>query len=269
VIGNLAASGTEIINRLGDEHLATGFPIVYTSADSVFQIAAHEDIIPVEQLYEMCRTARGLLRDEHAVGRVIARPFKGSSGNFIRTSRRHDFSLEPTGETLLDRVKKSGQEVRAIGKIHDIFAGRGTTWSASTKSNADGIRQTIEQLKHNFDGLLFTNLVDFDSLFGHRNDVPGYAGALMEFDRSLPDIIDALRPDDLLFITADHGCDPAFPGTDHTREFVPLLIYGQKVKSDTDLGTLNGFGAVAATAANYLGLDFLDFGTSCLNLIRK
>lgn len=267
VIGNLAASGTEIIARLGDEHVATGFPIVYTSADSVFQIAAHEDIISIEKLYKICEQARSLLTGEHAVGRVIARPFTGKSGSYARTPRRHDFSLEPTGETMLDRVKAAGLEVRAVGKIHDIFAGRGTTWTTSTKSNAEGINLTINQLNQNFNGLLFVNLVDFDSLYGHRNDVAGYARALMEFDRRLPDIRNAMKPDDLLFITADHGCDPVFPGTDHTREYVPLLISGHSVKPDTDLGTIRGFGAVAATATQYLGLDYKDFGTSVLGLI--
>lgn len=261
-IGNEVASGTEIIARLGDEHVKTGFPIVYTSADSVFQIAAHESIIPIEEQYEICLAARQLLQGQYAVGRVIARPFAGVSGSYQRTSRRHDYSLEPLGETLLDRVKAGGLDVRAIGKIHDIFAGRGTTVKIPSASNAEGIKLTIEQLQQDFSGLLFVNLVDFDMLYGHRNDVQGYAEALMEFDRGVPDIMAAMHSDDLLLITADHGCDPTYPGTDHTREYVPALYWSPSLLSSIDLGTISGFGSAAATAAQYLNLKYEDFGIS-------
>lgn len=263
-IGNEVASGTEIISRLGDEHVKTGSPIIYTSADSVFQIAAHEEIIPIDELYDICLKARELLQGEYAVGRVIARPFTGVSGNYKRTSRRHDYSLEPLGETLLDRVKNAGLEVRAIGKIHDIFAGRGTTLKLPSSSNLEGIKLTLEQLKQEFSGLLFVNLVDFDMLYGHRNDVSGYAEALMEFDRKLPEIMETMRPDDLLLITADHGCDPTYPGTDHTREYVPALYWNHEFAEGIDLGTIRGFGSAAATAAQYLDLKHDDFGVSQL-----
>lgn len=261
-IGNEVASGTEIIARLGDDHVRTGSPIIYTSADSVFQIAAHEDIIPLEEQYEICQKARQFLEGEYAVGRVIARPFVGKSGNYKRTSGRHDYSLEPIGETLLDRVKAAGLEVRAVGKIHDIFAGRGTTMKIASASNSEGIHLTLEQLSSQFTGLLFVNLVDFDMLYGHRNDAQGYAEALMEFDRSLPHIMSAMRSDDLLLITADHGCDPTFAGTDHTREYVPVLYWSHDIQNNTDLETITGFGSAAATAAQYLNLKYEDFGIS-------
>lgn len=263
-IGNEVASGTEIISRLGDEHVRTGFPIIYTSADSVFQIAAHEDIVPVNELYDICLKARNFLQGPIAVGRVIARPFAGVSGSYARTTRRHDYSLEPLGETLLDRVKANGYEVRAIGKIHDIFAGRGTTLKIPSSGNTEGIRLTIEQLNQDFSGLLFVNLVDFDMLYGHRNDVSGYAEALMEFDHGLPDIMAAMSSDDLLLVTADHGCDPTYPGTDHTREYVPALYWHHTLADGIDLGTIVGFGSAAATAAHYLGLEHNDFGISQL-----
>lgn len=267
VLGNYPASGTEIIMKLGDEHVRTGFPIVYTSADSVFQIAAHESIIPVDELYKMCEIARNILQGEHAVARVIARPFEGESGSYKRTPGRKDFSLKPIGETVLDLAVKKGLEVKAAGKIEDIFAGQGITFSIHTKNNKEGIEKTIQLLQDNFEGIIFTNLVDFDMLYGHRNDVDGYAKALKEFDNSLPDIIKHLKEDDLLIITADHGCDPTTPSTDHSREYVPLLLYGKNVKNGVNLGTRETFSDVAATVAEYLNIGKTLFGNSFLNEI--
>lgn len=252
VIGNVAASGTEIIKTLGDEHVRTGCPIVYTSADSVFQIAAHEDVISIEKLYEMCSKAREILKGEHAVGRVIARPFTGNSGEYKRTERRRDFSLEPTGKTILDYAKDKGYEVRAVGKIEDIFSKRGITHAVHTHNNSEGVDKTLEYLNENFEGILFTNLVDFDMLYGHRNDAEGYAKALVEFDKRLPEIIKALKDEDILFITADHGCDPTTESTDHSREYVPLVVYGKGLKQNIDLGTRSSFSDIATTIAQYL-----------------
>lgn len=253
-MGNEVASGTEIIMRLGDEHVKTGQPIVYTSADSVFQIAAHEEVIPIEELYDMCRKARAMLTGSHSVGRVIARPFIGTSGNYKRTSNRRDFSLDPTGETLLDAMKSNGLEVKAVGKIEDIFNGKGITDAVHTKNNMEGVDKTIEYMKQEFNGIIFTNLVDFDMLFGHRNDVEGYGKALMEFDVRLPEIMDAMNEEDILVITADHGCDPTTPSTDHSREYVPLLMYGKKLKSGIELGTRGTYSDLAATLSEYFGL---------------
>jgi len=267
-IGNIVASGTEIIKMLGDEHVKTGYPIVYTSADSVFQIAAHEEVISIEELYDMCAKAREILRGEHAVGRVIARPFIGSSGNYTRTSRRRDFSLEPLAKTVLDYAKEQGMDVRAVGKIEDIFAKRGITHAVHTKDNNDGVDKTLEYLKDDFEGILFTNLVEFDMVYGHRNDVEGYAKALMEFDRRLPEIIKTMKDDDILFITADHGCDPTTESTDHSREHVPLLVYGKGIKQNINLGTRSSFCDVGATIADYLGLTGELQGKSFLNEIR-
>ncbi len=249
ILGNKAASGTVIINELGDEHVKTGCPIVYTSADSVFQIAAHEDIIPVDTLYDYCRIARNMLN----VGRVIARPFTGTGGNYTRTERRKDFSLEPTGTTLLDEVKKAGLECACVGKIEDIFAGRGITRSVHTTNNADGIEQTIKYIKEDFGGLIFTNLVDTDMLYGHRNDVDGFASALKYFDGKLPEIISAMKEDDILFITADHGCDPTTASTDHSREYIFLLGCGNLPK--INIGTRSTYADIAASAAKYLGIE--------------
>lgn len=256
VIGNKAASGTAIIEELGKIHIETGYPIVYTSADSVFQVAAHEEIIPVEQLYKFCEIARALLVGEHGVGRVIARPFIGKPGSFRRTEHRHDFSLKPPGRTILNVITESGITVTAIGKIGDIFAGAGITRSIATTGNNDGFNKVIKIMKSENGGLVFTNLVDFDMLFGHRNDPLGYAGALEAFDKRLPELFDTMQEEDVLIITADHGCDPTTPGTDHTREYVPLLIYGKKVQGGVNLGVRETFADVAATIADIFRLKF-------------
>jgi len=266
-LGNVAASGTEIIERLGEEHQATGRPIVYTSADSVFQIAAHEEVIAVERLYEICRIARSIL-DPYRVGRVIARPFVGTSAdNFRRTSRRHDFSLPPTGTTVLDRLEREGREVLGIGKIRDIFTGRGITRFATTVDNADGMAKTLQGLDSLRDGLIFTNLVDFDMQFGHRADAAGFGAALEEFDRFLPRLLSLLTGDDLLLITADHGCDPTTPGTDHCREYVPILAWHAQIAAGRDLGVRETFADVAATVAEALAVDF-GKGRSFLGLLQ-
>ena len=255
-LGNISASGTAIINELGDEHVKTGYPIIYTSADSVFQIACHEDIIPVDELYKMCETAREILVGDYAVARVIARPFIGNgNGNYTRTERRKDFSLAPTSETILDLLKAEGKSVVAIGKIEDIFEHRGMTVTDHTTNNHDGIEKTIKYLKKDFEGLLFTNLVDTDMIYGHRNDVKGYAEAVMYFDSKLPEIKSAMKDDDILIITADHGCDPTTPSTDHSREFVPLLVYGKNIKEGVNLGVRKQFSDIAATVAEYLGIN--------------
>lgn len=251
VLCNLPYSGTEVLKDYGKAHMETGDLIVYTSADSVFQIAAHEDIVPVEQLYEYCRIARKLLVGKHGVGRVIARPFVGESGNFTRTSRRHDFSLEPPAVTMLDIISEEGYEVRSVGKIIDIFAERGITDYVRTTGNEDGIEKTIEMMKQEFEGLLFVNLVDYDMLYGHRNDVDGYAKALTYFDEQLPRILDGMGPEDVLMITADHGCDPSTPSTDHSREYVPLVIYGEPVAAGRNFGTIRGMNSICATILEY------------------
>lgn len=259
-LGNYAASGTEIINVLGEEHKKTGYPIVYTSADSVFQIAAHEEVIPVERLYEICEIARKILTGEHGVARVIARPFVGEkNGDFTRTKNRKDFSLEPTGVTILDLAKEKGLEVVAVGKIEDIFEHRGMTRTDHTTNNEDGIEKTIQYTKEPFSGILFTNLVDTDMIYGHRNDVEGYASALEYFDGKLPEIMAGMQEEDILFITADHGCDPTTPSTDHSREYVPLLVYGKHIRGGVDLGIRKTFADLGQTISDYLGLD-ADFG---------
>lgn len=268
-LGNIVASGTEIIKQLGEEHMKTGSPIVYTSADSVFQIAAHEEIIPIEKLYEMCQIARKILKGEHSVGRVIARPFVGTPGNFVRTDRRRDFSLSPIGKTILDSAVDKGFEVKAVGKIEDIYNKQGITEAVHIHNNMDGVDRTLDYLKQKFQGILFTNLVDFDMLFGHRNNVSGYAQALMEFDARLPEIIQALKDDDLLFITADHGCDPTTPSTDHSREYVPLLVYGSNIKQSVNLGIRATFADVAATIGEYLDLKPPANGSSFYSMIAE
>lgn len=268
VLCNKPYSGTKVIADYGEEHLKTGDLIVYTSADSVFQIAAHEDIVPPETLYEYCRIARKILVGDHAVGRVIARPFIGDFPNFTRTSNRHDFSVEPPKETLLDAVKSANKTVYAIGKIFDIFAAKGVTEKAFTASNLDGIEKTLKALDTDFDGLCFINLVDFDMLYGHRQDINGYAKALTEFDRYLPEITSKMRDGDILVITADHGCDPGDDSTDHTREYTPLIVYGKSVKP-INLGTRKTFADIAATLAEYLDVDFKCDGESFLNIIKE
>lgn len=261
-LGNIPASGTEIINDLGEAHMLTGKPIVYTSADSVFQVAAHEDVIPVAELYHICQIARDLLDGAHAVGRVIARPFIGTPGNFTRTEHRKDFSLEPSADTILDRVKAAGKEVMAVGKIEDIFAHRGLTASNHTGNNMAGVDATLGFLSTDKTGLIFVNLVDFDALYGHRNNPQGYAEALEAFDQRLPEILRYLRSNDILIITADHGNDPTTPGTDHTRERVPLLVCGEHIKHNFNLGTRDSFADVAATIAELLGVQWRGPGSS-------
>lgn len=266
-LGNLAASGTEIINILGDEHVRTGFPIVYTSADSVFQIAAHEDVVPVEKLYWICEKARAILQGPYAVARVIARPFTGTSGHYVRTKNRRDFSLAPTSATILDLISGAGKNVTAVGKIEDIFQHRGITVSSHTTNNHDGTEKTIEFIKKDSDGLIFTNLVDFDMVYGHRNDINGYKNALEAFDKKLPEIISALKDEDILFITADHGCDPTTPSTDHSREYVPLLVYGKNIKHGVNLGIRSTFADLGKTVVDYLGIENSLPGTSFLKNI--
>ena len=263
VLCNLPYSGTDVIRDYGKEQVETGALIVYTSADSVFQIAAHEDVVPPEQLYEYCRIARKILRGKHGVGRVIARPFVGDPEHgFARTSNRHDFSLEPPAPTMLDAIKAAGLESYAVGKIFDIFAGEGITEHVYTKGNTDGMEKTMQAAERNFTGLCFTNLVDFDMLYGHRRNIDGYAAALTEFDGWLPKFLDTLGEDDLVMITADHGCDPAYTATtDHTREYVPLLIAGKRVKP-VNLGTRKTFADIAATVTELLGVKYETPGTS-------
>lgn len=268
-LGNRVASGTAIIQELGDEHVAGGKPIVYTSADSVFQIAAHEDVIPLEELYRISGIAREMLAGEHTVGRVIARPFVGASGAYVRTKNRRDFSLAPPGKTVLDALAVQGYEVYGIGKIEDIFARRGVTHSRHTGSNADGISSLLELIAQDrASDLIFANLVDFDMHYGHRNDVEGYARALEEFDGALPAILSKLRPDDLLVITADHGCDPTHPGTDHTREYVPVLAWSSRMPGPVALGTLPTFADVGATVYEHITRGSFGVGRSFLSLLN-
>ncbi len=267
ILGNYPASGTQIIAELGATHVATGQPIVYTSADSVFQIAAHESVIPINALYALCQHARDLLHGEHAVGRVIARPFTGAAGNFTRTARRKDFSLTPPHPTLLDIAKAAGYPVTGVGKIDHIFADQGLTASNHTTNDMAGVDATLEVMRAQVNGLILTNLCDFDMLYGHRNDVIGYARALERFDARLPELLAALRPDDVLLLTADHGCDPTMPGTDHSREYVPLLIAGQGVPAGVNLGIRPSFADLAATIAELLALPAPRCGESFANLI--
>lgn len=266
-IGNVAASGTEIIDRLGERHQRTGDLIVYTSADSVFQIAAHESTVPLEELYRVCREARQLLAGEHAVGRVIARPFVGEPGAYKRTANRRDFSLEPPGATLLDRLSRSGRPVITVGKVDDLFAGRGVTEGIHTKSNAEGEEALVALSRRSGEGLVFANLVDFDQLYGHRNDAPGFARALEAFDQRLEELLAHLRSDEMCLITADHGNDPTTPGTDHSREYVPLLVAGPRVRPAA-LGTRDTFADVGATLAELFGVGPLANGRSFLGEVR-
>lgn len=265
---NRPYSGTDVIRDYGEEHLRTGKLIIYTSADSVFQIAAHEDLIPVEELYRICEIARELLQGEHGVGRVIARPFEGSYP-FSRTPRRHDYSLAPPADTVADLLLANGLDTISVGKIYDIFAGRGFSESHRTVSNDDGMKQTLQIAERDFEGLCFVNLVDFDAVYGHRNDVEGYARAMTLFDQQLGALLKKLRKDDLLLITADHGCDPSTPSTDHSREYTPLLIIGDSVKGGVDLGTRPTFADIGATVLDYLGISTQGVaGESLLPLIK-
>ncbi len=262
VLGNKPASGTVIIEELGAEHIETGRPIVYTSADSVFQVAAHESVIPVEKLYWMCEQARDIMRGEHAVGRIIARPFIGEKGSFQRTAGRKDYSLPPPRRTVLNFAAEAGYEVAGVGKIEDIFSGSGLTKSVHIKNNHDGIEKTIKFMEEIDKGIIFTNLVDFDMLYGHRNNVLGYASALEEFDHDLVEVLRIRRDDDLLILTADHGNDPTTPSTDHSREYVPLLVYGAHIKGGVDLGIRETFADLGATVAEILNLNYPGPGTS-------
>ena len=255
VLCNKPYSGTEVIRDYGKEHVDTGKLIVYTSADSVFQIAAHEEVVPVEELYKYCEIARKLLKGEHAVGRVIARPFIGSEGSYERTANRHDFSLEPTSDTVLDVLHRNNLETYTVGKIYDIFAQRGISNHVRTKSNAEGMQRTLEALDMDFNGLCFVNLVDCDMIYGHRRDIDGYANAISEFDRFLSTFIPKMKEEDILMISADHGCDPGFRGTDHTREYVPFLAYGKSVKQGANLGIRESFADVAKTILDIYDLE--------------
>lgn len=267
IICNEVGSGTEMIKRYGEEHVRTGKWIVYTSADSVFQVAAHEEVIPLEELYAACRTAREMLTGEHAVGRVIARPFVGEAPDFTRTVNRHDFSLEPPAETLLDRLKARGLQVIGVGKIYDIFAGRGLTRTFPNEGNEKNMDVTCRLLEEDFEGLCFVNLVDFDMIYGHRNNIEGYTDALNAFDIRLGEMLQKLKEDDILMITADHGCDPGFDGTDHTREYVPFFCCGQKVKADVNIGTRGSFADIAATIADIFGIGWNGAGRSFRGLM--
>lgn len=268
VICNKPYSGTDVIRDYGSEHIETGNLIVYTSADSVFQIAAHEDVVPVEELYRYCKIAREILTEDNAVGRVIARPFTGKSGSFVRTPNRRDFSLEPPKRTMLNAISESGRSVISVGKIYDIFCGSGITQYHLTHSNEEGMSVTSKIVETDFEGLCFVNLVDFDMVYGHRNNAVGYAKALNEFDKWLGSFMLLLHSDDILMITADHGCDPGDVSTDHTREYVPLLMYGKNVKP-TDLGLLGTFSDVAASVCDYLGVEYVCEGKSFINDIRR
>lgn len=264
ILCNKVGSGTEILKEYGEEHIKTGYPIIYTSADSVFQIAAHEDIIPVEKLYEICMIARKILDDpKYNIGTVIARPFIGNNkDNFKRTYNRKDFESEKFGINMLDIISKNGKDVISIGKIEDLFSLRGITKNYHTSGNEEGIEKTIDEIKKDSKGLIFTNLVDFDMLYGHRNDIEGYAKALEYFDLKLPEIIDNLKDTDILIITADHGNDPSTPSTDHSREYIPILIYGKKIKQNINIGVRNTFADIGETILDILGMERLNVGTS-------
>ncbi len=262
VIGNKAASGTTIIEELGEEHYNTGMPILYTSADSVFQVAAHESVIPLEELYRICEVAREILVGKYAVARVIARPFTGKPGEFSRTSNRRDFSLEPPYDTVLDKLKKAGFNVMAVGKIEDIFCKKGITEAVHTVSNMDGVDKILEYMNNEKKGLIFANLVDFDMKWGHRRDAAAYGKGLEAFDERLPEILEAMSEKDVLFITADHGCDPTFKGTDHTREYVPFIAYGKELKANLNLGTRKTFADIGQTLAEMFQVERLVNGES-------
>jgi phosphopentomutase len=270
-LGNKPASGTVILDELGEEHMRTGSPIVYTSGDSVFQVAAHEDVIPVEELWRICAVARELMRGEHNIGRIIARPFVGKGkSQFSRTANRRDLSVRPTGETIVERIHRSGKQVASVGKIADIFDRVGIDLEIRSESNSDGMAKTLDLIRYSEADLIFTNLVDFDSKYGHRNDVHGYGKALEKFDEELRPMLEALRPGDLLFITADHGCDPTDVSTDHTREYVPMIVAGDPVKSPANLGIRETFGDLGVTVAEYLDVSTSEMaGTSVLGDLRR
>lgn len=267
ILGNKVASGTAIIDELGEEHVKTGYPIIYTSADSVFQIAAHEEVIGLDNLYKMCEIAREMLVGENVVGRVIARPFVGEVGSFKRTSNRRDYALDPFGKTALEYIKENGMSVAAVGKIEDIYNGKGVTEAVHIKNNMDGVDKTLEYMDKIDNGLIFTNLVDFDMLYGHRNDPKGYGKAIEDFDGRLNEIYSKLRDEDILIITADHGCDPTTESTDHSREYIPILVYGKKVKGGTELGIRDSFTDIGKSVLDYLGIDNNLEGKSFINEI--
>jgi phosphopentomutase len=267
IIGNKPASGTEILDELGEEHVKTGALIVYTSADSVLQIAAHEEIVPIDELYRICEYAREITReDPYMLGRIIARPFLGTPGAWVRTANRHDYALKPFGKTVMNTLEEAGKDVIALGKISDIYDGEGVTKAVRTKSNMDGMDKLVESLEEDFEGLCFLNLVDFDALFGHRRDPEGYAVALEEYDARLPEVMERLREDDLLIITADHGNDPVHAGTDHTREYVPLIVHYNGAKA-VDLGIRGTFADIGATVADNFDVAAPSHGKSFLNEI--
>ena len=267
ILGNKVASGTAIIEELGEEHVRTGYPIIYTSADSVFQIAAHEEVVGLDNLYKMCEIAREMLVGEDVVGRVIARPFVGEVGSFKRTSNRRDYALDPFGKTALEYIKENGMSVAAVGKIEDIYNGKGVTEAVHIKNNMDGVDKTLEYMDKIDNGLIFTNLVDFDMLYGHRNDPKGYGKAIEDFDGRLNEIYSKLRDEDILIITADHGCDPTTESTDHSREYIPILVYGKQVKGGTELGIRDSFTDIGKSVLDYLGIDNNLEGKSFINEI--
>ena len=269
ILGNIVASGTQIIEDLGEEHVKTGYPIIYTSADSVFQIAAHEDVIPLERLYKMCEIAREMLVDKWAVGRVIARPFIGEAPNFKRTSNRRDYALDPFNKTMLEYLKDANYEVAAVGKIEDIYNQKGVTSAVHTKSNMDGVDKTLEYMDTVKEGLIFTNLVDFDMLYGHRNDPEGYGKALEDFDNRLQEIYGKMGEEDILIITADHGCDPTTSSTDHSREHIPVLVYGKNVKPGVNIGTRETFADIGKTILDFFNVENELVGKSFLKDIVK
>ena len=266
IICNKPYSGTEVIKDYGDEHIKSVALIVYTSADSVLQIAAHEDYVPVEELYRYCKIAREVMQGKDAVGRIIARPFKGENGNYYRTTNRHDFSLVPPKDTMLDAIKEKGLDVISVGKIYDIFAGKGITKAIRTKNNDEGMEETLKLQQEDFEGLCFVNLVDFDMIYGHRNDVDGYAKAITQFDNHLAVFMNNMQEDDMLIITADHGCDPLTPSTDHSREYIPALFYGDKIMPK-DLGTKAGFDYIAGTVLEYFNIENIRMQKSVLGEI--
>ena len=269
ILGNIVASGTQIIEDLGEEHVKTGYPIIYTSADSVFQIAAHEDVIPLERLYKMCEIAREMLVDKWAVGRVIARPFIGEAPNFKRTSNRRDYALDPFNKTMLEYLKDANYEVAAVGKIEDIYNQKGVTSAVHTKSNMDGVDKTLEYMDTVKEGLIFTNLVDFDMLYGHRNDPEGYGQALEDFDNRLQELYGKMGEEDILIITADHGCDPTTSSTDHSREHIPVLVYGKNVKPGVNIGTRETFADIGKTILDFFNVENELVGKSFLKDIVK